>query len=172
MKVFRRVARKVVGRKARLRFDRVTWAEMIRELGRRGEGRREAGAFILASRNGEGSLVAQIVYLDELDPDCLVGSIHLHGEAYSKLWSLCDRQNLRVVADIHTHPGTNVGQSRIDATNPMVARHGHLALIAPDLATRPVHPREIGVHEYRGDEGWMSRFGRDAKRFVYVGKWA
>jgi proteasome lid subunit RPN8/RPN11 len=145
---------------------------MIGELGRRGEGRRETGAFLLAPRSGNASLVAQVVYLDDLDPNCLVGSIHLHGEAYSKLWSLCDREGMRVVGDIHTHPGTNVGQSRIDAANPMVARRGHLALIAPDLASRFVATAEIGVHEYRGDDGWESYFGRDAKRVIYVGRWA
>ncbi|MEK6251646.1 MAG: hypothetical protein AABM43_06850 [Actinomycetota bacterium] len=143
---------------------------MIEELGRRGEGRREAGAFLLAPRKGERRRVSRIVYLDDLDPHCLVGSIHLNGDAYSALWSLCDRDQLRVIADIHTHPGKGVRQSAIDMDNPMVARRGHLALIAPDLATRPISPRELGVHEYLAEDGWSSRFGRKARRLVYVGR--
>ena len=103
--------------------------------------------------------VSRVVYLDDLDPECLVGNIHLSGDAYSKLWGLCDREEIRVIGDIHTHPGQWVGQSPTDKDNPMVARRGHLAVIAPDLATRAVSPPEVGLHEYLGDEGWRSGSG-------------
>jgi hypothetical protein len=172
MKASRRLAHKVFGRSARVRFDRRVWAEMIAELGRRGGGRREAGAFLLAPREGATRLIAQVVYLDDLDPTCLVGGIHFHGEGYSKLWSLCDRLEMRVIADIHTHPGSWVGQSPIDAENPMVSKRGHIGLIAPHLARKPVAPVEVGVHEYRGEEGWASSYGRNAKRLLYVGRFA
>lgn len=170
--MFRHLASKIVRYRARLRFDRNAWEGMIAELGRRGEGRREAGAFLLAPREGRTRLVSRVVYLDDLDPDCLVGGIHFHGEAYSELWDICDREEMRVVADIHTHPRSWVGQSSIDAENPMVARRGHIGLIAPCLATRPTSSKEVGVHEYRGEEGWASHFGRDAKRLLYIGRFA
>ncbi len=172
MQVLRWLSRRVSRRGASLRFDHVVWTTMIDELRRRGGGRREAGAFLLGSRDGEQRRVVRVVYLDDLDPDCLVGNIHLHGDAYSALWTLCDREQRRVIGDIHTHPGTSVKQSRTDQDNPMVARRGHLALIAPDFATRAVSPRELGVHEYLGEDGWRSHFGRQAKRRVYVGRWA
>ena len=72
-------------------------------------------------------------YFDDLDPECLVGNIHIRASGFSKLWDLCDVEGLRVVADIHTHPGTSVAQSSIDRANPMIAREGHLALIVPAL---------------------------------------
>ena len=68
---FRWIFRKVLGRRSRLRFDDAVWQRMIEELGRRGEGRREAGAFLLGPRETETDAFSTIVYLDDLDPDCL-----------------------------------------------------------------------------------------------------
>lgn len=144
---------------------------MIGELARRGNGDRESGAFLLSPRE-DGGAVTQVAYLDDLDPGSLVGSIHLHRPAYGRLWSLCDRESLRVVGDVHTHPGADVRQSSIDRDNPMVARAGHLAIILPNFARGRIRPREIGVHEYLGELGWRSSLGRGAARLVYVGRWA
>lgn len=153
-----------------LRLKREQWRNLIEELGRRGEGRRESGAFLLAPRS-ERSLVTRIEYYDDLDPRCLTGNIHFHGLAFSKLWDICDSEGLVVVADVHTHPGASVRQSAIDMENPMVARAGHIALIVPHLATRSVRPRQVGVHQYAGDEGWASSFGREAAARIGVKRW-
>jgi hypothetical protein len=147
------------------------WDEMVRELGRRGlDGRREAGAFLLSPRDGDGKRVTEVVYLDDLDPDCLVGGIHFHGHGYSALATHCERVQLRVVADVHTHPGAWVSQSDIDRDNPMLALRGHLALILPHYATRPVEPHEVGVHEYRGEDGWKSSLATDAEQLLRIEK--
>ena len=145
------------------------WDLTIAELGRRSlNGKREAGAFLLAARSDGGRRVAKAVYFDDLDPDCLVGSIHFRATGYSKLWDLCDEEELRVIADVHTHPGTRVAQSSIDRANPMIARAGHLALIVPAYGTRPVEACEVGVHEYRGDRGWKSWLGPRAELILRV----
>jgi hypothetical protein len=143
---------------------------MVSELARRGRGERESGAFLLSPR-GDGRAVTRVAYLDDFDPGSLLGSIHVHRSAYGKLWSLCDGESLRVVGDVHTHPGPRVGQSSLDQENPMVARTGHLALIPPNLAWGRIRPKEIGVHEYLGDAGWRSSFGRRAAGLIYVGRW-
>lgn len=140
---------------------------MIAELGRRGSGRRESGAFLLAHRDGAPQTVTRVVYLNDLDPGCLTGGISFDGLAYSKLWDICDAQQCRVIGDVHTHPGTSVRQSSIDAANPMVAQAGHIALIVPHFAMRPTRPRAIGVHRYDGNR-WESWTGRHAARRVYV----
>jgi hypothetical protein len=145
---------------------------MIVELELRGEGRRESGAFLLVPHQGNTDLVSKVIFLDDLDPNCLVGGIHFDGKAYSELWSICDREEMRVIADVHTHPQDWVGQSPTDKENPMVARRGHVALIVPRFAQGPIGPREIGVHEYRGEEGWVSHFGHEAEQLVYVGRFA
>jgi hypothetical protein len=145
---------------------------MIDELHRRGEERRESGGFLLGRRDGDSRLVTRVVYLDDIDPECLVGSIHLHGEAYGKLWDICDEAGLRVLGDIHTHPGDWVGQSPTDQENPMVARNGHIALIAPNFGSGDIKATHVGVHQYRGDDGWRTHFGREARRLLYVGRFA
>src|SRR6266511_2942641 len=141
-----RITRALMRPQARLRFRPARWGQMIAELGRRGRGERESGAFLLSPRGDRGT-VTRVVYLDDLDPACLVGSIHLRAAAYGKLWSLCDWEGLCVAGDVHTHPGPGVCQSSLDQDNPMVARVGHLALILPNLAMGPIQPREVGVHE-------------------------
>jgi hypothetical protein len=159
-------------RRARLRFRREVWETLISELGRRGSGTVESGAFLLAARGTDGRTITRIVYFDDLDPDCLKGHIHIDGSAFPRLWDICDEEELRVVGDVHTHGGAWVEQSPVDRDNPMVARGGHLGLIVPHLAQRRVGPAEIGVHEYLGDAGWRSHTGRSAARLVYVGRWA
>lgn len=153
-----------------LMFQRKQWRDLIRGLGRRGEGRREAGAFLLAPRQPT-SRVTHIEYFDDLDPDCLRGNILIDGRAFSRLWDICERDNLIVAGDVHTHPGASVQQSTIDRDHPMIARAGHVALIIPHLAVGGVHPRRIGVHEYQGDDGWVSWFGRDAAARISVRRW-
>lgn len=142
---------------------------MIEELGRRGlNGRREAGAFLLAPGDEGRRCAVRTVYFDDLDPNCLVGNIHIRSLGFSKLWDLCEREGLRVIADVHTHPGSSVTQSSMDRENPMIARDGYLALIVPYYGTRPVVAREVGVHEYRGDLGWTSWFGSSAQRILRI----
>ena len=145
------------------------WQEMIEELGRRSlGGRREAGVFLLAPAKERTRQVVRAAYFDDLDPECLVGNIHIRASGFSKLWELCDSESLRVIADIHTHPSTMVSQSSTDRANPMIAREGYLALIVPHYGTRPVQAREVGVHEYRGDQGWASWFGPKAERVLGI----
>lgn len=146
---------------------RSDWDAMIAELGRRGQGRRESGAFLLADRKGFQTAVTRVVYLDDLDPSCLTGAINFNGLAYSKLWDICDAEKRRVIGDIHTHPGAGVRQSRIDAANPMVAQAGHIALIVPHFAMRPTKPKAVGVHRYDG-EGWESWTGKQAAHRLLV----
>lgn len=155
------------GRRALVRMRRRDWEPLITELGRRGRGSRESGAFLLADRSGDRRTVTRVVYLDDLDPACLTGGIEFDGLAYSKLWDICDAEQRVVIGDVHTHPGRDVRQSGIDAQNPMVAQKGHLALIIPDFATRGVQPREAGVHRYDG-RGWQTWTGKDAARRLFI----
>jgi proteasome lid subunit RPN8/RPN11 len=155
------------GRQALLRIRLTDWASMIGELGRRGGGSRESGAFLLADRSRDRRTVARIVYLDDLDPECLTGGISFNGLAYSKLWDTCDAEKRIVIGDVHTHPGPGVRQSSIDAENPMIAQSGHVALIIPCLATRAVRACEVGVHRYDG-HGWQTWTGSAAEQRLFI----
>lgn len=155
------------GRKALLRMRRAAWKAMIAELGRRGRGSRESGAFLLGDRGGDQRTVTQVVYLDDLDPNCLTGGIAFDGLAYSKLWDICDAEKRRVIGDVHTHPSRWVHQSSIDSANPMIAQDGDVALIVPDFAMHPIEAREVGVHRYDGRH-WQTWTGKDAARRLFI----
>jgi proteasome lid subunit RPN8/RPN11 len=159
------------GRHALLRMQRAAWDDLVVELGVRGRGSREAGAFLLADGRGDRRTVTRVVYFDDLDPNCLQGNIRVDGRAFSMLWDLCEAEHVVVIGDVHTHSGAHVHQSSIDAENPMVARAGHVAVIVPHLATRRVKPREVGVHLYGGVDGWQTWTGSDAGRRLFVRRW-
>ena len=163
---------RLIGGRAVLRFRSETWDSLITELDLRAGGRRESGAFLLAPAQAKGQAVTSVIYFDDLDPNSLNGGVAFDAVAFSRLWTRCSREALRVIGDVHTHPGRAVGQSDIDRNNPMVAQVGHVALIVPDLAAGVIGPSEVGVHRYRGENGWFSSYGRDAGSLLYVGRWA
>jgi proteasome lid subunit RPN8/RPN11 len=137
---------------------------MITELARRGEGRRDSGAFLLC---GEPRTATRVVYLDDLDPNCLTAGIEFDGLAYSKLWDICDAERRRAIGDVHTHPGPGVCHSNIDAANPMIAQAGHIAVIALHFAQRLADAGDVGVHRYDGN-GWQTWTGKAAARRLLI----
>ena len=139
--------------KASFKMSRRRWRGLLGELERRGDGRRESGAFLLAASTGD--RVEQVVYYDDLDAHCLTGGISFSTTGFTALWRICEEQALRVVADVHTHPSTWVQQSEVDASNPMMARVGHVAMIVPSYGhARSVE--ECGVHIYLGSRRWIA----------------
>jgi proteasome lid subunit RPN8/RPN11 len=151
-----------------LTLEREVWNELLAELEARGRGRCESGAFLLAAREPRSITVSDVVYFDDLDPECLVGAIHLHQSAFGRLWDWCAARSLRVVGDIHTHPGSGVAQSSIDREHPMVAMHGHVGIIVPNFAQGAITPRDVGVHVYLGADGWRSHYGAAAEQRLKV----
>jgi proteasome lid subunit RPN8/RPN11 len=135
-------------------ISRRRWKRLVRQLAERGEGRRESGAFLLAKPGKRNRRVVGWVLFDDLDPESLNGSVSIRGQAFARLWSICRERGMKVIADVHTHPGRGVGQSSIDAANPMVAQRGHVGLIVPSFARGRVRTRDVGFHVYRGDRSW------------------
>jgi len=145
-----------------LRVSRWRWRTLVRELARRGHGERESGAFLLERVGDASRRVSGCVYFDDIDPDALNGAISIRGEKFVRLWEICKERGMRVIADVHTHPGSGVQQSPIDAANPMIAKRGHVAIILPHFAQRDAIPANAGVHVYAGDRSWRSAFGPEA----------
>jgi proteasome lid subunit RPN8/RPN11 len=142
------------------------------ELQRRGEGRHESGVFLLGQENRGRLEVKDVIFYDELDPEAYsTGACVLHGDAFSKLWTICRERQLTVVADVHTHPGA-ARQSEYDRTNPMVARTGHVAVIVPRYAQPPVVHSELGLYEYCGEHKWQQQNEEFRDQFFYSGWWA
>lgn len=146
-------------------ISRRRYRHLIAELARRGAGKRESGAFLLGT--AESRRITAFAFYDDLDPTSLNGGIHFHAAGYTRLNEICRSMSLRVLADIHTHPGSYTRQSDIDAANPMVAIRGHVALIAPNYGRGPRRLSHLGVHTYLGGEGWETTSdSRDVIRYT------
>ena len=109
------------------------WERMIADLKARGRGKRESGAFLLGPL--EGKTITEYICYDDLDPQSLdTGIIEFDHIGFSKLWPYCVKNQIRVYADVHTHPGSVTRQSGLDIDNPMIIEKGHIAFIVPNYA--------------------------------------
>ena len=167
----RRNIRGFVLPKVRLFCPTALWRQGLGELRRRGQGRRESGAFLLGSSSGSQRQIERFLYYDNVDPHCLdSGIVQFSGNAFPAVWSLCSDEGLSVIADVHTHPGRGTPQqSHADRTNPMIGLPGHIALIVPDFASQVVFADKIAVDEYLGGHQWKNHTGKRAKNFFHIG---
>ncbi len=137
----------------KLQIPQTLWSNMIRELKARGKGLKESGAFLFAKENS--NVVSEFKCFDDFDPNCLTGWIEFSSEGYVKLWDYCRERQIRVIADIHTHPYANTNQSKLDINNPMIAKRGHIAFIVPCYAQNYGQLLEgVGVYEYQSGFKW------------------
>jgi len=138
----------------RLRISWLSWWGLVRQLRRRGDGRRESGAFLLGRRDQQGGAICEFAFYDDIDPGALsLGYVHLAGAALNKVWERCAETGLEVLADVHTHPG-RADQSQSDQEHPMVAIRGHIAVIIPDFARSTLNLHAVGVYRYLGARDW------------------
>lgn len=152
----------------KLRIREALWEDLLRGLKERGGGIRESGAFLLGTSTSAGRTATRFVLYDDLDPKCLnEGYVRFDGRHYGRLWGLCTRESLSVVADVHTHP-FGPGQSHTDKTYPMVSIPGHIALIVPNFAQGAVYAFDVGVYVYRGRYRWAAYRGRQAVRVLNI----
>ncbi len=106
---------------------------------------------------------------DDIDPACLdTGIVRFDGRHFGKLWSLCAEKGLRVVADVHVHPG-GAGQSASDRAYPMIAQAGHIALILPRFAKPPLPRRDVGLYCYLGGKRWNAVPAGERRSFFHIG---
>jgi hypothetical protein len=149
------------------------WRRLILELRHRGQGRNESGAFLLAPQDSDASRATSFVCYDDLDPDAYEGcAIAFHAVGHAALWDLCGKRGLRVLADVHTHPGSYIRQSLIDQRNPMMPLLGHIALILPNFANTSWWTLDhVGVYEYLGNFEWRSYAFTDGRRPVKLILW-
>lgn len=156
-----------------LLIPRLLWARLVFNLRRRSDGRRESGAFLFAPEDSNSHRVTTFSCYDDFDPRAYQsGAITFHGEGYAALWEHCRRKKLQILADVHSHPGTWVGQSGTDQENPMIPTRGHTALIVPNFGQTPWWSLErVGVYEYLGDFKWRDRRIAGAPPRVALSVW-
>ncbi len=141
-----------------IEIPRLAWMRLVASLRKRGKGRRESGAFLLAKASAPKRRVEAVAYYDDLDPGCLdTGYIEFRARGYSTLWEFCEKRGLKAVADVHTHPGPDVGQSRVDRAHPMIAVAGHIAMILPHFgASSPWSLVDAGIYIFEGGGRWTT----------------
>lgn len=145
-----------------LEFAPGIWRRLTLDLRERGQDCHESGAFLMARRDDPARVVHEWLAYDELDPEAFNhGYVRLKTAAFSRLWEFCDRRQLRVVADVHTHPW-GPRQSNSDRAFPMIALAGHIALIVPRFAQDGPNPVDVSFNVYRGGGHWISVLGRAA----------
>jgi proteasome lid subunit RPN8/RPN11 len=146
------------------------WRRLLVALRDRGlDGCRESGAFLLGHRRGGRARVVDFILYDDLDPCSLeTGIVRFDGRYFDGLWEACESRGLCVVADVHTHPGSS-DQSVSDRAHPMISRAGHVAMIVPHFAARPVRRSEVGVYRYEGARRWSVVPARERRRFFHIG---
>lgn len=139
-----------------IRISFFLWWRLVHRLRRRGQGRRESGAFLLGSADNLAGKVSSFICYDDLDPDAYQsGAIAFHADGYAALWEHCRNHRLQVLADVHTHPGWGVEQSYIDRENPMIPVMGHTGMIVPNFATSAkLSLAGVGIYEYLGGFKW------------------
>jgi len=152
----------------KLRISAALWEQLLRGLQERGSGVRESGAFLLGAGDAAERTATRFVLYDDLDPNCLnEGFVRFDGRYYGRLWEICGRYALNVVADVHTHP-YGPGQSYSDKTHPMISIPGHIALIVPNYARGPVSVTDMGVYVYRGRHRWVAYRGCHAANALVI----
>jgi proteasome lid subunit RPN8/RPN11 len=139
-----------------VKIPSLLWMRLLRQLRKRGDGFRESGSFLLGKT--ESRRVCKFLCYDDLDEAALdSGIVTVHAIGFVRLWDICQKQHLRVLADVHTHPTSWIEQSESDRTHPMVAQPGHFALILPNFAKPNRKPLGgAAVYEYLGDHNWKS----------------
>jgi proteasome lid subunit RPN8/RPN11 len=149
-----------------LEFQAGVWPGMLTDLRQRGRGRRESGAFLLGRETGSAKSVTRWVSYEELDPKSKNHTIiKLDTSAFPKLWELCSKYGLQVMADVHTHPGRPI-QSVSDRAYPMLSIAGHVALIVPRFAAANVTPTDVSFNVYLGGGVWRSLYGVEAAGLI------
>ncbi|MCW3122608.1 MAG: hypothetical protein JWQ38_2100 [Flavipsychrobacter sp.] len=142
--------------RSKLEIPLSLWRALIAALKKRGKGIRESGAFLLGEIDSK--KVKSFICYDDLDPRAFdTGIIVFESYGFTPLWQYCRENKMRVIADIHTHPGIWTGQSLLDKTNPMIVERGHIALIVPKYARRWRQSLNgVGMYEYLGDFNWLT----------------
>lgn len=137
-----------------LNIPKTIWKNLIFELRKRGNGKRESGAFLLG--NPQERIITNFCCYDDFDPSALEsGMIKFNSNGFIPLLTFCEKNQLVVYADVHTHPYKWTQQSELDRTNPMVAVPGHIALIVPCFAKKNARTLAgVGIHEYIKNYRW------------------
>lgn len=131
------------------------WLRILRSLRIRGEGVRESGAFLLS--DPDQTNVSDYLLYDDIDPNALdKGLVDFDPTLLGEVWEYCNQRDLKVIADIHTHPPMGgVQQSISDKMHPAIPQKGHIAMIVPNYSKDWfLSLDDVGIYKYLGNKKW------------------
>jgi len=91
--------------------------------------------------------------------------MQLTEEAKFRLYEELNREQLRLIAAIHTHPEDWVDLSWIDQTNQLCSKRGFWSIVVPWYGRQPWLLETMGVH-IRTSEGWARLSAEQVKAHV------
>lgn len=128
------------------------WFRLTAGLRKRGNGIRESGAFLLSKR--QSNYVCCIAFYDQFDATVSESGI-IEFKGANAFYQFLAKENLQVIADIHTHPSKDTGQSNSDKEHPMIRIKGHIAIIAPSYAMKyTLMPSDCSFYRYENAFNW------------------
>lgn len=156
----------------KLRCSSLRWSKILDQLHRRTELSHESGAFLLGSIVGQRRRITRAIYYDQVDPHAYdTGICIVKGPGFAKLWEICRSSKLEVVADVHVHPG-EASQSWSDRTNPVLPHAGHISIIVPHFARKPMPVSSLGIYQYESKYEWIDLGYNLARRNFHIGLFA
>jgi len=91
--------------------------------------------------------------------------MQLTEEAKFRLYEELNREQLRLIAAIHTHPEDWVDLSWIDQKNQLCSKRGFWSIVVPWYGREPWVLETMGVH-IRTSEGWARLSAEQVKAHV------
>jgi hypothetical protein len=141
-----------------------TWAG----LNTRSKGKIESAAIWAGRRDGEIERVEGVYFLDDYVGGLQRRDYHcVPVQALTIFFADLRRDRRVIIADLHTHPRSWVGQSQLDEANPIEFRKGLPAVVLPWFAQGEPSLQSCGVHIYEGGGKWLS-LGEDGKKQLLV----
>lgn len=135
------------------------WLSLIKGLKLRTQGVRESGAFLLSELNSR--KVNKVMFYDTFDPSVSESGI-IQFKGAVEFYKYLAEKKLEVLADIHTHPGSDTRQSESDQSHPMIRLTGHIAIIAPNFCKSIyLRPTDCSVYKYLGEFNWQKFSKKD-----------
>jgi hypothetical protein len=143
------------------------WIDTWLGLRARGQGRVESAAIWGGKRDDTTEVVEAIYFLDDYADSVQFPGYHqVSTKSLATLFERLRQERRLIIGDVHTHPTSWVGLSKLDKEHPIEFRCGLYAIVLPSFALPSPSLSLAGVHVYEGDGQWRS-LSQSSKELVF-----
>lgn len=152
---------------AKIHIPKVLWNLTWNGLKERSSGEVEALCIWAGKRDGNGSRVQEVMFLDSINGVEAYPLFHrISREATAEIFKYLSSKKLQIIADVHTHPDEWVGLSKIDREHPLEYRVGFTSLVLPHFGDVEPSISGLGMHRYLGNLKWHELTIEEKKQFL------